>query len=55
MAKIHHTAHAIQGDETLVDLFSLPQEAAPAAEPVRKKKPKGAKGKRPPGIPSKKS
>ena len=44
MAKISHTMHKIQDDESLVRLFSLPEQTVPSAETV-KKKPKAKKRK----------
>ena len=32
MAKISHTMHKIQDDESLVSLFSLPEQTVPSAE-----------------------
>ena len=37
MAKISHTMHKIQDDESLVSLFSLPEQTVPSAETVKKK------------------
>ena len=42
MAKVSHTMHKIQDDDSLVRLFSLPEQTVPAAETVKKPK----KGKR---------
>ena len=45
MAKISHTMHKIQDDDSLVRLFSLPEQTVPSAETVAKKKPKGKRKK----------
>ena len=37
MAKVSHTMHKIQDDDSLVRLFSLPEQTVPAAETVKKK------------------
>ena len=43
MAKVSHTMHKIQDDDSLVRLFSLPEQTVPAAETVAKKKGKASK------------
>ena len=45
MAKVSHTMHKIQDDDSLVRLFSLPEQTVPAAETVAKKKGKAKKRK----------
>ena len=37
MSKISHTMHKIQDDDSLVRLFSLPEQTVPSAETVKKK------------------
>ena len=43
MSKISHTMHKIQDDDSLVRLFSLPEQTVPSAETVGKKKGKASK------------
>ena len=41
MTKVHHTMHAIEGDDTLMDLFSLPTTvSAPPPDAPKKTKQK---------------